>query len=814
MDSRSSIKSRLKRTVSVTGILLFCGLTLAVNAETPHYFSYNQFPQADNAFSVDANAPGASGQEKLELLPAAAVKEKSLASRPSPYLAHAAPQDSGLELIAAPHSSSEKALAVRPSPYLQAPPTKQELAHAPALTHPHPVRDLAKEEPQHKKPMKLAQAKSKAEPVKLAAHHPAAAKPTTLAKHEPQKNAKSTHLAQSKPKSEPVKMAAHHAPAAKPVKTAQNDRYGLFPKVIAYHPASEDKKLAETKAVKVAAEKHAKSALVARKDDDDKEFANAETAVLAPQLVELGKNKAPKAQMAALTLPQAEAPPPLVEADAPDTFSAPTKPKPVVAKPTPHAQEKHPVKLVAKASAKPAAKAKSQNDDDAQFADAETAVLAPKLVMMDGARFQTPANVQAAKQQKNAIISSTLASAVLMSRSATLQAADAASDRGTRIAMAHDAAPNLGTLAPAAGEREMAAMPQPTMELPLPPAPATPAVAPLTPLAPPAPAAMETPLTPLTPIAPATIPGGPVADSDNAPHLTPPPSEPDMPAHASPNVDMPLHDAAEPAEPAEMAEVPLEKVRPLSTQSQAILHKLPAEKKPRSAAKQPVTITHFSKNPLESEEVRKHEGIGMSISVRKPKLNINHQLEEAYDALIAGNQEDAIILYKQVLEEQPENRMALFGLATTYHRAGQLQLARPLYGKLLEIDPQNPEGLNNFLVLLADESPAAAIEEMKRLEATHPSFSPLPAQMAVIYEKMGDYDAAMAKMRHAIVLSPENIKYRYDMAVIMDKAGDWDNAAVYYQQLLSASERGDKIPAKPEEIQERLTFIRSNRPKS
>src|SRR6185369_5324725 len=122
---------------------------------------------------------------------------------------------------------------------------------------------------------------------------------------------------------------------------------------------------------------------------------------------------------------------------------------------------------------------------------------------------------------------------------------------------------------------------------------------------------------------------------------------------------------------------------------------------------------------------------------------------------------------------------------------GQVQLARPLYGKLLAIDPHNVEGLNNFLVLLADEDPHDALNELNNLEKSHPGFSPIPAQMAVILEKAGDYKAAADKMGTAIGLSPENLKYRYNMAVILDKAGDWENAAVFYRQLLSAVERGE-----------------------
>jgi Tfp pilus assembly protein PilF len=261
--------------------------------------------------------------------------------------------------------------------------------------------------------------------------------------------------------------------------------------------------------------------------------------------------------------------------------------------------------------------------------------------------------------------------------------------------------------------------------------------------------------------------------------------------------------------------MPLPDATPLSPESKRIADALPPEKTKSAVKKPPITLTHQRKNPLEDNvEVKQHDGIGMSIKVKRSKPNINNMLENAYDALIAGNQEEAIIIYKNVLEEQPNNKLALFGLATTYHRAGQIQLARPLYGKLLSIDPHNVEGLNNFLVLLADESPQEALTELGELRRSHPTFSPVPAQMAAIYEKTGNYSSAADLMKQAIDLSPENLKYRYNMAIILDKKGEWAEAADFYRQLLVANERGEKIPTNSEEIQKRLTFISSNKPKA
>ena len=251
----------------------------------------------------------------------------------------------------------------------------------------------------------------------------------------------------------------------------------------------------------------------------------------------------------------------------------------------------------------------------------------------------------------------------------------------------------------------------------------------------------------------------------------------------------------------------------LSPQDKKIIDSLPPEVHKKSVTPDPIRMNHERQNTLESDDqVKKHNGIGIQISVREPKVNINKLLDNAYNELLAGDQENAIQSYRQVLDSQPSNKLALFGLATTYHRAGMLPEARALYGKLLAVDPYNFEGLNNYLVLLSDENPEEAIAELGKLEKTHPGFSPIPAQQAIIYEKTGDYVHAAEKMNTAINLSPENLKYRYNMAIILDKMGDWPAAAGFYQDLINASDRGEKIAANPEEIQQRLTFILSNKP--
>lgn len=206
-----------------------------------------------------------------------------------------------------------------------------------------------------------------------------------------------------------------------------------------------------------------------------------------------------------------------------------------------------------------------------------------------------------------------------------------------------------------------------------------------------------------------------------------------------------------------------------------------------------------------------HEAMGIKIAMSKPAVNLDYELEKAYDALVAGQPTSAIQIYKNILENDPNNKGALFGLATTYHRSGQLDQARVYYGKLLAIDPNHRDGLNNFLVLLADEAPEEALEQLAKLEARNPDFSPIPAQMAVIYQRLGNTDKATEKMFHAIELAPENLVYRYNLAIMLDKQKKYDEASRLYKQLVQAAMRGENIPGNLQKIQQRLTFIGSNR---
>lgn len=258
----------------------------------------------------------------------------------------------------------------------------------------------------------------------------------------------------------------------------------------------------------------------------------------------------------------------------------------------------------------------------------------------------------------------------------------------------------------------------------------------------------------------------------------------------------------------------------LSPKSRELLEKVSpklAPKKEKKAPK-PLKVNHtrdmqdlFKADELPAAGVQ-HDALGVKVEQKAQRLNLDYELEKAYDAINSGQSEAAMLTYQNILANAPENTQALFGLATLYHRARQFDKARPLYSKLLSIDPNHRDGFNNFLVLLADEAPREALTELEKLEEKNPGLSTIPAQIAVIYDKVNEPDKAIGKMFRAVSLAPENLTYRYNLAIMLDKQKNYDEAAKLYRQLVEAVARGEKIPGNVDNIQQRLTFISSNRP--
>lgn len=201
-----------------------------------------------------------------------------------------------------------------------------------------------------------------------------------------------------------------------------------------------------------------------------------------------------------------------------------------------------------------------------------------------------------------------------------------------------------------------------------------------------------------------------------------------------------------------------------------------------------------SEGVLEINRVKPQIG---DISLNNSKLdvkivnvdNFDHEIKEkenvAYNAALIGQYEVAIQLYKDILKDDPKNSYVKFSLAVAYQNLNQYSQAKTIYNELLSANPDNKQDIiSNLLSILVDESPKEAVYFLTRLATQNPSSPYIMAQLALAYEKIGDFDGAIRFLKQSIRLDSQNILYIFNLAVLYDKSNQKIKAIETYQKVL------------------------------
>ncbi|MFT7087091.1 MAG: tetratricopeptide (TPR) repeat protein [Rickettsiales bacterium] len=218
-------------------------------------------------------------------------------------------------------------------------------------------------------------------------------------------------------------------------------------------------------------------------------------------------------------------------------------------------------------------------------------------------------------------------------------------------------------------------------------------------------------------------------------------------------------------------------------------------------------IDYSDKSPSKVE-------ISIIDSAAKSNKGLNQKLTMAYNASITGQYEVAVELYKQILESQPNNHYASFALAASYHKLGQYKQAKKLYYELLKYEWADEESKNeligNLIEVLVEESPNDAIYVLDKLSSENPNSAYIIAGTAMAYDKIDKPSQAILLLKRAIYIDPIEVRYKFNLAIIYDKIGDYPNAINYYQKVLRNYVLSDKLDnSLPiQQIEQRVEFIK------
>ncbi len=125
-------------------------------------------------------------------------------------------------------------------------------------------------------------------------------------------------------------------------------------------------------------------------------------------------------------------------------------------------------------------------------------------------------------------------------------------------------------------------------------------------------------------------------------------------------------------------------------------------------------------------------------------------------------------------------------IALQHHQAGRLHEAEAIYRQILEIQPANHVALHHMGVIAHHVGkPQIAVDYMSRAIAIHPDEATYHNNLGEAYRVMGNAEKATAHFEQATRLKPDYADAFYNLGVLFHEQGKLEEAGAYYHKALS-----------------------------
>ena len=194
------------------------------------------------------------------------------------------------------------------------------------------------------------------------------------------------------------------------------------------------------------------------------------------------------------------------------------------------------------------------------------------------------------------------------------------------------------------------------------------------------------------------------------------------------------------------------------------------------------------------------------MSIKRPTPRLNPAIAAGYAAYQAGDLAAARRSYAQALQEEPDNRDALLGMAAVEMRAQRYRAADAHYRRLLRVDPRDPHALAGVLALRGQQiDPVLAESRVKTLLSSDTGAEVLNFTLGNEYARQGRWAEAQQAYFKALAADPGNPDFAYNLAVSLEHIGKPALALEQYRNALALAEHRSfsfDQPAAQKRIQE------------
>ena len=228
---------------------------------------------------------------------------------------------------------------------------------------------------------------------------------------------------------------------------------------------------------------------------------------------------------------------------------------------------------------------------------------------------------------------------------------------------------------------------------------------------------------------------------------------------------------------------------------------------PAAEIPSPAPVVAEKKLPIHSRMPRTHApqpAPGVQIKSNQSD-EINPTLLAAYQAYRSGDFGTAWQLYRNVLQQDTQNRDALLGMAAIAHHQGQDAVAAQYYTRVLTIDPRDPAAQAGMSGL--SNGDMATRESHLKLQLSHrPDAAVLHYALGNLYAEQLRWGEARQAYLNASTREPDNALYVFNLAVSLDHLGLGALAAQHYQRALALDSSGS-TGFNPAQTQHRLSEL-------
>lgn len=184
---------------------------------------------------------------------------------------------------------------------------------------------------------------------------------------------------------------------------------------------------------------------------------------------------------------------------------------------------------------------------------------------------------------------------------------------------------------------------------------------------------------------------------------------------------------------------------------------------------------------------------GINFVRRETVSTVDPMLRQAYEAYQRGELSNAQALYQQVLEETPQQRDAMLGLAAIASSNQDVMAAMQLYSGLLARDPSDSVARAGLLALRPAGNIADQEREFRRLLAQQGNVAAVVYAVGNFYAAQGRWNEAQRHYFNALQLAkaddldgiPVNPDYAFNLAVSLERINQAEAASTYYQEAIT-----------------------------